>query len=587
MFKLAFIDTDQLYQNELESLKQRLSENLNKVDELSRLYSLDGELVGSESFTKLDSFMAMESVANSFENAVFLGDTVKCDGEYLRFIRATSFPMDREIPFNFFGNLGDSFIVFKRIPQKQAKRFLDLKRRSSFSATLGNFSNHNSEEEYSLSDEMLSSISSGRECLWNFEFWFVVKDNEEKNLNNKTKALIETLEQNAVKAEVETIGLNYAFLHFKGREEQLLRPHLVHTSFFLNILPLTFDYVMDEGYKFISASSNEVRFHLFNKSSNSYSSIITGPPGSGKSMLANKIFKEEVDNGAKGVILDRGGSYKKLVSYLNGHQIEGRFNPFISKDPFYIRSLILAAIGDDFTDMEKKKLLGLIKDYESDINSIHDLIKIGEQLRSDIKYAFSEIEDYICDDLTSLGDVSCVDFNDFPSSIVPFVLVYILESFNKLEGKKVMIMDECHSLLRNNAEYIETRFRELRKSFGAPIALTQSFDDFIRSDIGRIIAENTYYKFFFKQNIRLTEFVNEEDQAIINNLVTQKGVRSEFYLKSDFNKKSMSYFPSKLEYELFTSDYQDNQFFKTFYEENIKYFNFKDLMHRLVEFKYV
>ena len=159
--------------------------------------------------------------------------------------------------------------------------------------------------------------------------------------------------------------------------------------------------------------------------------------------------------------------------------------------------------------------------------------------------------------------------------------------FYGLEGKKIILMDECHHLLENNVEFVGRMFIELRKQMVAPIALTQNYDDFLNSKIGRVIAVNSFNKIFFRQEIASSDFVTDFDKKKISSLVTKKGEYSEFYLKTSVNRKILRYLPSELEYELFTSDYEENLRQQAFFEHLTKVgFDFNKIIEAWVRIKY-
>ena len=129
-------------------------------------------------------------------------------------------------------------------------------------------------------------------------------------------------------------------------------------------------------------------------------------------------------------------------------------------------------------------------------------------------------------------------------------------------------------------------FRTFRKKGAAAIAITQSLDDFLETHFGRIILQTTYHKFIFHQPLGLHTGFDEFDRERIRNIRTKKGSYSEFYYKSSKHRKTLRYYPTPLEYELFTSDKLENERMLPFLEEHLKYFCFQEAMDKWVRAKY-
>lgn len=111
-------------------------------------------------------------------------------------------------------------------------------------------------------------------------------------------------------------------------------------------------------------------------------------------------------------------------------------------------------------------------------------------------------------------------------------------------------------------------------------------EDFVQTPIGHAIAQNSFTKLYFNQSATRSSFIDDFDLDRFKVLSTKKGSHSEFYLKSEVNRKLLYFYPTFDEYELFTSNFEDNQNFEAFLKENQKYFKFYEVFDRYVEFKY-
>src|SRR5690606_12953772 len=133
------------------------------------------------------------------------------------------------------------------------------------------------------------------------------------------------------------------------------------------------------------------------------------------------------------------------------------------------------------------------------------------------------------------------------------LIIYLIEYFKHLEGEKIFIFDECWHLLLKNADYIAECFRTFRKYMASAVAISQNLDDFSESQLGRVIIQNTYYKFLFRQDLTVSEFIDSHAKSILDSVQSIKGVFSEFLLLTERIKKPVRFYPEPLEYQVMTS----------------------------------
>ncbi len=260
---------------------------------------------------------------------------------------------------------------------------------------------------------------------------------------------------------------------------------------------------MSGGIAFSSPKEREVYFNLFDESAINFNLLITGTSGQGKSMIANKIIKDEVERGRKIVILDLGNSFRKTVSYLDGKNFSRSFNPLQFRDQSYLKNFILSVVDDGFfTRADEGRLfevIGSIK--EEEFISFDCFLERLESEFSGIKYYFSEIKEYFTNEQIELNSLTYCDLSLYPASIKAPLIVYLIEYFKNLEGQKIFIFDECWQLLTKNADYIAECFRTFRKHQASAVAIAQNLEDFLSSILGRVIYQNSHFKFLFRQEV--------------------------------------------------------------------------------------
>jgi Cdc6-like AAA superfamily ATPase len=514
-------------------------------------------------------------------------DYAYINSSYFRFIRIEDFPNTTDLCE--LQSIGNSVVQFRRIPPEKAKFKLDMARKQNVSSFNEMIRDIKGEASYTQNEELLEKVTFGDEEIYDFEGWIYVSDINLDGLHRKSMEMISSLKRRGFKVRIEDIGLTYALKSFLPNfSPSFPNKTTVYTQFLLNLIPLTEDKLDKKGILYHSKSNNELQFDLFSKDSLFYNAIFIGPPGSGKSFSVGYFCNELIKDGAKILIVDRGGSYKRLCQYHNGHEIKSSFNPLAIKDPYFIHNFLLASIPDaEFSKSDEGRLLKKIKELNlQSINSLKDLLSELDDF-TNINYYFEQILQYTdARDLIN-EDFIYIDIENFPENVLPSLIVYLIQLVESLNGKKVIVLDEVHYLLDRNPSFVETKFRELRKHNGAAIALTQSFDDFYNTKVGRVIANCSYYKFFFNQSIKPNEFIDEWDVANIESIKTIKGMYSEVYLKSDKHRKVLKYYPSALDFALFTTSFDEVNHINNFINENNKFLNFQECIHKIAEVKYV
>ena len=165
------------------------------------------------------------------------------------------------------------------------------------------------------------------------------------------------------------------------------------------------------------------------------------------------------------------------------------------------------------------------------------------------------------------------------------LIIYLIEYFKNLEGKKVFVFDECWHLLNKNADYIAECFRTFRKHHASAIAISQNLDDFSITQLGRVIIQNTHWKLLFRQSLSESEFIDYQSIELLESIYSKKGAYSEFLLLSEGIKKPIRYYPTHLEYELFNTNKEESIKFNTYLDENSKYLSFTECIKNYCKLK--
>jgi type IV secretory pathway VirB4 component len=357
-------------------------------------------------------------------------------------------------------------------------------------------------------------------------------------------------------------------------------------------VPFTGNEVHRDGIEFNSLDGSGVFINIFNPyAALNFNGLITGKSGSGKSVIAQKLLLDSLDSGIKGLILDKGQSFKKLTLYSGGNIFSEKFNPLQFKNPHYIKAFLMSLVPEaELSIKDQGRMFSLIKEYlgRNEELTFNGLVSYLSGSFDGIEHYFNELQEFITDSKVRITDITYVDTALYPKKIIGPLIIYLIEYFKNIDGKKIFLFDECWEYLERNSEYIEECFRTFRKHNASAIAITQDVADFLSSNskVGQVIYNNTNHKFFFFQDTTNSNLISEEDSERIISLRSVHGSHSEFFYKDDSAKKTIRYYASPLEYELFTTKKEDNLKLDKYISVYGDYFDFKTLMNNWVDFKY-
>ncbi|MDO9183796.1 MAG: hypothetical protein Q7U04_15380, partial [Bacteriovorax sp.] len=198
-----------------------------------------------------------------------------------------------------------------------------------------------------------------------------------------------------------------------------------------------------------------------------------------------------------------------------------------------------------------------------------------------IQYYFSEIKEYFTDDNASFNQLTYCDLSLYPENIKAPLIVYLIEYFKNIEGQKIFVFDECWQLLIKNADYVAESFRTFRKHQASAVAISQNLEDFLSSPLGRVIYQNSHFKFLFKQEV-LGDYLNDDVKLLLEKVNSKKGEYSEFLVLSDLIRKIVRFYPTELELSLFNTEKSESLKFEKFEKERVGILEFKEIFDQYV-----
>lgn len=560
---------------------ESLESSLCDLESDLKLYCIDGKLY-LNTFGAFDlNYAQIVKEDNPLQhfgaNVSFYEDYFLEDLKFKRILSVKEFPtkidmLDSKL-------WGDFVINIQKIERTKAKAKVNMKRKIHYSNLFKGIKDIESENAYNEAESLLDDLSVGERALFNIEMFFILSESTKAELDEQTQGLIDYFKSIDGKLFVEQKGLSFFYKSLiPGVEASFKRSDLCPSDYLSYLIPFHSDMVHLSGMTLKSRAHNDIHLDIFDKAALNYNLLITGASGQGKSMIANKVLASELKEGSKGIVLDLGNSFKKTTEFYSGVVLSEKFNPLQFKEPRYLKEFILSAIDEPFSKKDEGRLFEEISTILRDgmVYSFGELVERLEVQFEGISYYFSELKDFFSDEVLELNDLTYCDFSNYPESMKAPLIIYLIEYFKNLEGKKLFIFDECWHLLNRNALYIAECFRTFRKYNASAVAISQNLDDFSITQLGRVIIQNTYLKLMFKQSLSPSEFVDGHTIDLINSVQSKKGEYSEFLLLSEDYKKPIRFYPTCLEYELFTSDKSDNSKISTYLDRTKDILSFKE-----------
>jgi conjugal transfer ATP-binding protein TraC len=311
-----------------------------------------------------------------------------------------------------------------------------------------------------------------------------------------------------------------------------------------NLLPLVADFKMCRQGVLMSSFRNQICFFdmysEFLPTAN-YNIAVAATSGAGKSFLVQNILSYVLSVKGRCFVIDLGHSYRKFCEIVGGTYLEYhslRLNPFtnvhdINEVSEQIRDLlsVLASPSGVLDDVQEEYLRQAVMgawDKKQRATNIDDIIEALQELDRDRKD--SRIKDLVVllTRYSTSGPYPSI-FNDY-SAIAPDASFVVLE-LGELENKpdlmkavlfalilnieeqmylsprnqpKMVVIDEAWRLLSGDnkaaARFIEKGYRTARRHYGSFVTITQSIEDFQKSDEAKACWNCSDIKIIMLQN---------------------------------------------------------------------------------------
>ena len=531
---------------------------------------------------------APKAFSGIFNNEIHFYENYLTQGnDYIRLLSFKDLP-DWLVPFET-GSYPDFVLCIRKYPTLIAKNRVNTKRKLHFQGLFKSMRDLDSEKAYGQAEQILEQVISEGAGLFSVETYLLLRAKTKEALDSLTVSWIGHYKAKNASLRIEEQGLSFLYQSLiPGVPASFKRSLDIPSDFLGHMIPIHRNYIHEEGLVLDCRDGVAVAVDIFHHSSLSYNALITGTTGQGKSMLANKLLLDQLGKGSKALVLDLGNSFRKNAQFHNGTILSQKINPLQFKNPAYIKEFILSAVDDKLGRKNEGKLFEEVKKamLEEPNRTFSSLLNFLSAEFPGIEFYFSEIMEFFTEEVVSVNEFTYCDFGNYPEAMKAPLIIYLIEYFKNLEGRKIFVFDECWHLLENNALYIEECFRTFRKHNASAIAISQTLSDFADTKVGRVIINTSYTKFLFKQDVASSEFLDPLAKSLLDSVQSRKGEYSEFLYKSEVGLKPLRYVPTKLEYELFTTNANDMRSFDAYMAEKGKFLDFQRAIQNYTSIKY-
>ena len=242
-----------------------------------RFSSLDGKLFLNAEKSFIESF-PLKCIENSefykyffkpkkIQEVIIINceHYIKIDGNYFRIISLSpNYP--ESTSYNYLSSIGDYVVQFKKTNQDMAVKQMEFKRNVFNGARYKEKRDIEGNSAYYEAETFLENLKKGSEAHFSSEVFIIIKALTEHELFIKTEAMTRFLSATNLTYIIESESLTELFptLLF-GIEGSFKRNVPVDSSYLLNLLPMTRDYIHDSGSRFFSLDNleNELFIDLF------------------------------------------------------------------------------------------------------------------------------------------------------------------------------------------------------------------------------------------------------------------------------------------------------------------------------------
>lgn len=410
---------------------------------------------------------------------------------------------------------------------------------------------------------LINDLNSSTSKMTNMELFLILPAGNLTEMDKHVKYITDiALSRMEMRLEQEKAALWPVFMAaipgacFCGKVK---REHLVKSTNVANFMPVLGPITPADKSIMLMGGPYQTLFAYdpFDKRLPASHTLVFGGTGSGKSFTTNLLLLSIASQNPLIFIIDKGGSYKKLVNMLGGSYIDLStpgisFNPLEGKASWKSR---VKAIEQILGEMVKEDLDASVTSYERliisrwvetlfqtfkldrepTLSDAYDVLTRVKMFNKATEPELEEVQRKICINFsrwTRLGTRNKSQYAQIldnektnvtlDNNIVAFDLLGIEKAKDlmnvvfltinniilsrvtdpsRLSQKKIIVFDEVWSLLKSEegAIFIEELYRTMRKYNAMVLSITQDIADFADSSIAKALLSNTYQYIILRQ----------------------------------------------------------------------------------------
>lgn len=473
-------------------------------------------------------------------------------------------------------------------------------------------------------DETLSDLFKSGQKIIHARIHFIVRDRQEERVEEYAGQIMNILNRlNCEGVKEELIGASLFLtclpLNFDPYYERFIRrAKRLMASNAADMLPL---YGSLKGTKtpaqlYLNRRGEIVFLDFFDSNINPHG-VVIGASGAGKSFFMNDFILQNDRLGSHFFVLDKGDSYKKLSSILDGQYISFNLNTPVRINPFiheptpenlsFLMSLLsqMASGGDerDRLSREEEGLLqkAVLRAYEQrkaqqeitlsgvvsvlNDNQFNKTFGINSVMgptlalrltpftqRGPYGGFFDGVNEFKINGRFTVFELANLStYPDLQLAVLlnlMFFMTAFVSSPDMKPKRKYLLIDEAWSLLKvkNTADFITNAFKTFRKYRCSVVAITQELADLTRHETGLAIVANASNKIFLKQESSLIDLLKDRLSLptgileALKTIETVKGKYSEAFVITESCTGIIRLIPDPFLYWAANSEPRNNEY---------------------------
>lgn len=551
-------------------------------------------------------------------------DSIYLDGFYHAISNLRMLPneVDFKMLASFDSHLPDEsewVISARKLDQEREKSRLRVKANFARANAFFRISeDHFAREKASQYEGFLREMAERNEAVFQISMSVLVKSKEESALRQKKEQVLSAFPKLGGAVGVfdhfEHDLLFLTHLPLQTDQNQMKFPVLTDALSFL--LPLHSNWKGSPHPEILLKTKDDegLALDLFDPLLPAKHALMVGSTGSGKSFTVNYLLTHFLIGNPKNhaVVIDVGGSYKKLARIFGGSYLEidcseeYALNPFPEKRKLFPKPLefdsdllafLTTLLEKMVTENEKltsgdlrileRAILASYKTFPDDksplLQDVQNILKnftFSDEEDQKRAYHFSKnlsiwtegrfgklLNRYGSLSLDSrflVFDLAKLSHHPELQSILFFVIrSAISRKLDDTSLRKMIVIDEGWRFFNDEvgSRLIEELYRTARKTNGLVLSISQSPEDFLESRASTAILANSYVKYILKlqkDHELLSKFgLNPNEIKACEGLEMKPGQFSELFIKFFHHSVSAKIEPSPLDYWIATTDPED------------------------------